>query len=36
MARQTTIAALCRAAKRRGQRSDEKRRVNGAAKGGMR
>ena len=33
---QTTIAALCRAAKRRWQRLDEKRRVNGAAKGGMR
>ena len=31
MARQTTIAALSRAAKRRWQRLDEKRRVNGAA-----
>ena len=30
MVRQTTISALCRAAKRRWQRLDEKRRVNGA------
>ena len=30
MVRQTTIAAFSRAAKRRWQRSDEKRRVNGA------
>ena len=33
---QTTIAALCRAAARRWQRSDEERGVNGAAKEGMR